>query len=261
LPEIEHLKKRLFFYSGITLAVLAPLPTCTPSTTYTIYPCGIDSSDQLPIAVNDVTPIIDEVINRHREALIAIESELGIQPSGTYTTVRARLDALECLIADIGSTPDGLSTVLNEGVVVRNNVTSMNFIGAGVNATSSGIDGRVNIAISSTGGGTLFQIQESIPVTTNGQTAFTLSEIPQDSTAVKMFVNGAKQEYGTDYIVSGTAVTYSGISLLTTDDVEFWYITSASTTIGQVQETIAIGFNGQTSITIYPNNGIMSNRC
>jgi hypothetical protein len=41
-----------------------------------------------------VTPVKAEVTNRLRDAIIAIQAELGTQPSGTYSTVRARLDAL-----------------------------------------------------------------------------------------------------------------------------------------------------------------------
>src|SRR5690606_2452622 len=62
-----------------------------------------------------------------------------------------------------------------------------------------------------------------------GQTAFVLSDIPADSTAVEMFVNGIKQRYGANYTVSGQNVTYlsdSFYSLDTSDEVEFWYLVS-----------------------------------
>jgi len=61
----------------------------------TIYPQGIDTIIQLPKLIDDVTPIDADSINRLRDTIIAIEAELGVKPSGTYTTVRARLDALE----------------------------------------------------------------------------------------------------------------------------------------------------------------------
>lgn len=68
----------------------------------TIYPNGIDSSSEIPVASNKVTPVDSSLFNKLRDAIIAIESELGIKPSGTHTTVRLRLDSLE-----IGSTPIG----------------------------------------------------------------------------------------------------------------------------------------------------------
>ncbi len=208
----------------------------------TKYPSQIDGQGELPVSIDLVTPVKAEVVNNLRGAIIAIESELGTDPSRDYGTVKARIDALE-------RSGQGLQAVLDEGATVLNNVSELNFIGPGVTATVSATLGRVNVAVIGSGGTSLFQIQETLP-TTNGQTSFALSEIPQDSTAVEMFVNGIKQAYGTDYTATGSTITYAGISLITSDIVEFWYITSASSTIGQVQETIAISFNGQTSITL-----------
>jgi hypothetical protein len=67
--------------------------------------------------------------------------------------------------------------------------------------------------------------QETVPVTVNGQTAFTLSEATTSNTTVEMFLNSAKMQYGTDYSVNGFNVTYTGsIPTQTTDVVEFWYV-------------------------------------
>lgn len=84
---------------------------------YTVYPDDIDSASQLPVAVDNVTPVKAEVVNRLRSAILAVESELGIQPSSTYTTVRARLDALEAVLDSLGGsiTSLGLSAVLTIG--------------------------------------------------------------------------------------------------------------------------------------------------
>ena len=75
--------------------------------------------------------------------------------------------------------------------------------------------------------------QETLPITTNGQTVFALSKRPLDPTTVMAFVRGVKLVYGTDYTVSGTTdqvFTYLAIPapssnppLLTTDTLEVWY--------------------------------------
>lgn len=75
------------------------------------------------------------------------------------------------------------------------------------------------------------QKQETLPVTVNNQTLFTLSQRPLDPTAVQMFLNGIKLRSGVDYTVTGSSnqtVTFipslSNPALITTDVVEFWYL-------------------------------------
>ncbi len=83
----------------------------------TIYPIGIDSSLTLPQAVDAVTGVNAQTINQLREAILSIETELGVKPSSTYGTVRARLDALE---AGLQTLTDGL----NDLIEVVNNLPS-----------------------------------------------------------------------------------------------------------------------------------------
>jgi hypothetical protein len=72
-----------------------------------IYPAGIDNNSTLPSAVDSFTEFNEEYINRYRDAIIAIEQELGVKPSGTYATVRARLDALEASAGSGGISVNG----------------------------------------------------------------------------------------------------------------------------------------------------------
>jgi hypothetical protein len=72
--------------------------------------------------------------------------------------------------------------------------------------------------------------QEVLPITSDGQTAFTLSARPVDPTTVMAFARGVKLTYGTDYTVGGTTnqdLTYivnaANPALLTTDTLEVWY--------------------------------------
>src|SRR5271165_185093 len=66
-----------------------------------LYPAGIDNTTTLPTAFDNVTPVKAEVVNILRDAILSIEATLGVKPQGIYTTVRARLDALDLLIGSI----------------------------------------------------------------------------------------------------------------------------------------------------------------
>lgn len=76
----------------------------------TIYPIGIDGFAQLPIVIDGSSPVRAQDVNLIRDAIVAVEKELGINPSGTYSTVRARLDALDSLVALLPDTGPGEGT-------------------------------------------------------------------------------------------------------------------------------------------------------
>lgn len=233
---------------------------CSPRGEFTQYPCQIDGSNELIKATDNVTPVKSEVTNRLRGAIIAIETELGINPSATYTNVRARLDALQAAINGLNISGAGLQSVLDEGAVVRTSVTSLNFIGAGVVAAPAAAAGRVDITVT---GDPLVQEQETIAVTFDGQVAFTLGQTPLDATAVQMYVNGNKLQFSVDYTVVGTAVTYTGtdFTLVTTDVVEFWYIVAGAVAPGgeNLAQTLALGnVTGGTNITLSAGDTIVS---
>lgn len=61
---------------------------------YSVYPDKLDGYASLPLVRNQIDEVRAEVPNRLRDAIIKIEQELGIQPSGTFATVRARLDEI-----------------------------------------------------------------------------------------------------------------------------------------------------------------------
>lgn len=86
----------------------------------TTFPAQIDNNITLPLVEDNLTPITGEVVNRLRNAIIAVEAELGVKPSGTYTTVKARLDAIENSIANFqinGLGGDVVGTLLNTTVI------------------------------------------------------------------------------------------------------------------------------------------------
>lgn len=74
----------------------------------TNYPATIDNTQNLTIVRDNATSIKASLLNDLRGAIVAIETELGVKPSGVYSTVRARLEAMESSFirtaGDIGGT-------------------------------------------------------------------------------------------------------------------------------------------------------------
>lgn len=66
----------------------------------TQYPNGIDNTSSLPYVTNGVSPMVGDDVNRLRDAVVAVETELGANPSGTFTSVDARIEAAETAISD-----------------------------------------------------------------------------------------------------------------------------------------------------------------
>ena len=67
--------------------------------------------------------------------------------------------------------------------------------------------------------------EETLAVTSAGQTAFTLSAIPKDDNDVRLFVNGMLTQNGVDFTMSGTSLTWNDndFTLDTTDIVIAYY--------------------------------------
>lgn len=65
------------------------------------YPESLDDSSTLPVTIDNVTPVNAEVVNRLRSSVISTQTEMGVLPSGTFGTVRARLDDLDQTIRNI----------------------------------------------------------------------------------------------------------------------------------------------------------------
>lgn len=64
------------------------------------YPAQIDNSLSIPASVDNSTPVTASVTNRLRDAIIAIESELGVKPGGV-STVKARFASLESTLENL----------------------------------------------------------------------------------------------------------------------------------------------------------------
>jgi hypothetical protein len=64
----------------------------------TIYPSNIDNSSTLPSAIDGSTSVKAESVNLLRDTVIVIEQTLGVDPQGSSSTIRNRLDELEQVI-------------------------------------------------------------------------------------------------------------------------------------------------------------------
>jgi len=62
--------------------------------TYSVFPFDVDGYAQLAVVKDGRDEIIARHHNSLRDAIVKIESELGIQPSGVFATVRDRLDSV-----------------------------------------------------------------------------------------------------------------------------------------------------------------------
>ncbi len=75
----------------------------------TLYPDGIDSSLTIPPVAGTTPEII--AINEIREATIAVETELGINPAGVYSDVATRLSIVESRVGPGPGNGEGLVDV------------------------------------------------------------------------------------------------------------------------------------------------------
>jgi len=73
----------------------------------TKYPIEIDNNLSLPKVINLVSPIVASDVNRLQEAIIAIQTELGANPSSTWGSLKDRLDSFASTASVIGEAEDG----------------------------------------------------------------------------------------------------------------------------------------------------------
>lgn len=86
----------------------------------TQYPAKIDNNTSLPDAIDNITPVKADVVNRLKQAILAVENELGTKPSGVSATVKARLSDIENSInnLEIVQLTNDLGGTIDEPLVV-----------------------------------------------------------------------------------------------------------------------------------------------
>lgn len=100
----------------------------------TKYPAAIDDTISLPISTDNSSVVKGEVVNKLREAILAIEGAGGVNPGSVYGTIRARFEALETALDSIVDSGDiltisgDLSGTNNSQIVIglRGNAVSAN---------------------------------------------------------------------------------------------------------------------------------------
>ena len=61
---------------------------------FSVYPGALDGYSTLPLRRDGIDEIRANDVNRLRDAIIKIEMELGVEPSGVFATVRSRLNSV-----------------------------------------------------------------------------------------------------------------------------------------------------------------------
>src|SRR5277367_943735 len=67
----------------------------------TVYPAQIDTTQSLPTAIDNITPVQGVVFNRLRDAVIAIEAAVGVNPGASYGSLAARLGVFENTLGNL----------------------------------------------------------------------------------------------------------------------------------------------------------------
>ena len=82
------------------------------------FPAQIDNSITLPAAVDNSTPIGAGIFNNLRSAVLQIEAELGVKPSGVSSTVRGRLDTIDTTLLSAVSLSNDLGNTASHPYVI-----------------------------------------------------------------------------------------------------------------------------------------------
>lgn len=220
-----------------------------------LYPNQIDNSTSIPIATDGVTPVNAEVVNRLRDAIIAIESEGGVNPSGTYGSIRARLDALEALIASLGGGggSGGTATQVQETIAIT--------IPGQTSFTLSQVPVQASAVQMFLNGVKLEEGTEYVN-TSNTTTVTYIGAVPISLTDVVEFwylvdigsISGTGaievQDNGSTVDPITNIINFLGGITITNPTPGTVNVTVAGGTATQVQETISVVTPGQTTFTL-----------
>ena len=156
-----------------------------------IYPDAIDGFSQLPLAIDTVTPVKAETVNRLRDAIVKIETELGVTPSGNYETLADRVEYVDSKVSQVASV-----------VEVNGSLSLDNTHGIILVDTSAG-----NITI-------------TLPLTSSGVYRYTIKKVDSSSNSVIVTAQGASSIDGAATLDIDTQYQFSSIINTNTD----WFL-------------------------------------
>lgn len=122
----------------------------------TQYPAQIDNAITLPAVYDGITPVSAPAVNRLRDAILAIEAQLGVDPASVYATVRARLDILEQTINGTSGAGNVIvhgSAQIGQAIIWNgsNWIPSSDFVAQPISTTGDLISGPALSTASATG--------------------------------------------------------------------------------------------------------------
>ena len=207
---------------------------------YSKYPTNLDNETSIPTAVDNVTPVEAASVNRLRDAVLAVEAELGTDPSGTFGTVKARLDNLYSLIysaqseidiitAELGSNVTGsFSTVADR---LSNLETLLTALQAQVDALETALATAAEIVTPIVSG---IQINDSTTYSAIGGCVLNPTDLgyPAVTFTIEVLIQTTDTNYRTDFelynITEGTTVSHPSIFTVS-ESVDF---VSVNLTVG-----------------------------
>lgn len=113
----------------------------------TQYPNNIDNTTTLPDVIDGVSPMVADDVNNVKDAVLAIEQELGTNPSGSSTTVKDRFDALESSISSFAPNVATYLT-LTQNVSLPNERTLA--VTSDLTSSDGGANGAFTLGLAST---------------------------------------------------------------------------------------------------------------
>ena len=134
---------------------------------YSIYPKAIDGYAQIPLAVDKLSPVSAEGVNRLRSGIINIERAIGIAPHyssnfGEFSTLTERLDSLEFQVLSVDENISNEIYESLESFDLKDLLTSSEKViirGAGIELKSTG-----TFPIPEPIDGVLFELPKSLVV-------------------------------------------------------------------------------------------------
>jgi len=203
----------------------------------TTYPLKIDTTLTLPKVTDNVSPIVADDHNRLRDTIVAVETELGINPSGTYGTVKDRLDAIEVFTLDgyygtttIGEPEDGTYT---DGLF--KDFTSTTLIGTAIDRFN-----EVLASLTPSPAPDLSDISFTSALGVEGKVSFGASN------AIVGYTNVGTDDGGSALNINGTFTTGSGTTVRKG-------VVNSSTTVSGVIADAVVADTG-TPTPAYPDN-------